>query len=543
MKNNFKYTSLLIALLAFASCETLEDTYSEYAGDGAVRYMGTPTDIQIVPKWGELAVTWQNAIDPNIEELEVSWKYTTNDGSYEFVDTLPKGTTSFVVPAQEFHDDANEGKTGIIDAVLNATIEVNIVSLGDKMDSLLNRSKNLTAYSRPYNDNHEEVLAYPTLVTSQYRTNGSLVLFFSDWSSKIEHLKVRYWTAAGEQELNYTQNNLPEDITIPGVSLDSIVVERDGYLGDYNAEDDTNNVRRVIATGIAVNREFNSEWLVLLDNKFPEYNGNYGGDFCDNVTELDVDFSMGSLNEILNFPNLKTINFGSNRYMGNYDATNPAIDTSIYYASVVEIEESKRALEILDVVNSGITANFYGKHFDIVSNVDVTTVNDLPNAIIDNSQTNYLFINSVEARRDSQEYTDEPGQSTYVNRLYDGDISSMWTPFSQNGDSRMYEFTFNITDALINSFEITQIPVTASTQVGLMPTTVKVQVSNDKITWIDASGEDAVQLGTSPNETTVVRIHPNYASTTYKHVKLTVNDNPYGTGFQVNLAEFRIVGE
>lgn len=40
MAMNKKYLWLLLSIFFVAGCESLEDTYSDYAGDGAIRYLG-----------------------------------------------------------------------------------------------------------------------------------------------------------------------------------------------------------------------------------------------------------------------------------------------------------------------------------------------------------------------------------------------------------------------------------------------------------------------------------------------------------------------
>ena len=44
-----KYIGLLFAMLVMVSCESLEDTYEDFAGNGPVRYLGKCTDLTIQP--------------------------------------------------------------------------------------------------------------------------------------------------------------------------------------------------------------------------------------------------------------------------------------------------------------------------------------------------------------------------------------------------------------------------------------------------------------------------------------------------------------
>ena len=53
-----KYLWLGCLLLTFGSCESLEDTYSDYAEGGALRYLGKCRDLKIEPGWKRLIVSW-----------------------------------------------------------------------------------------------------------------------------------------------------------------------------------------------------------------------------------------------------------------------------------------------------------------------------------------------------------------------------------------------------------------------------------------------------------------------------------------------------
>ncbi len=44
-----KYIGLLMAILTMVSCESLEDTYKDYAGDGPIRYLGKCMDLTVQP--------------------------------------------------------------------------------------------------------------------------------------------------------------------------------------------------------------------------------------------------------------------------------------------------------------------------------------------------------------------------------------------------------------------------------------------------------------------------------------------------------------
>ncbi len=535
MKNKIKYLYLFIAIFALASCETLEETYDEYAGDGSIRYVGTPTNIVITPKWGELDVNWINSIDPNIVNVDVEWKYTTTDSSFTFTERLNAGTVNFAIPVQERHRTAIAGKN-FVDTVINVNVEVNIVSVDHNGET----SKKLTAYSRPYNVKHEEVIAYPLLISSNVVNKDKLLLIFSDWNERVESISIKYMTASGEQKRDYTKTTLPNSLILDGMVGDSITVERIGYLGDFDLNNPDNNVKRTIVTGVKIENKFSSDWTVLLNEKYPEQKGNYDQAFLNSINTIDIDLAIESIDDILMFPNLKEINFGKNRYMGDYDATDNSVDTTVYYGNVNNIDDSKLALEILDNVNNGIELNFYGKHFNELSDVTAPAVNLRNFARLADTETltkSYVYINNYFAN-----YEDVEGQNSFISRLFDNRFDRIWDPATVANEIRRFEITVTFDPQKIAGFELTQTMITSNVNVNQMPSIAKIEVSKDNSLWIDISGDDSVRLGRSPNETNVIYIHPDYKDQEYSYARITITDNAVANGnYHVTLAEFSVI--
>ena len=71
MGKKIYFAWMLVAVFALAGCEDLEDTYSDYAGDGMVRYVGRCKDVKVTPGWERLHVEWKNSLDPGIESIKV----------------------------------------------------------------------------------------------------------------------------------------------------------------------------------------------------------------------------------------------------------------------------------------------------------------------------------------------------------------------------------------------------------------------------------------------------------------------------------------
>ena len=52
------YLWLLLPLLIFGGCESLEDTYKDYAGDGPIRYLVKCDDLDVKAGWNRFCLLY-----------------------------------------------------------------------------------------------------------------------------------------------------------------------------------------------------------------------------------------------------------------------------------------------------------------------------------------------------------------------------------------------------------------------------------------------------------------------------------------------------
>ena len=74
MERRLYFIAWLFAVLFVISCEDLEDTYDEYAGDGMIRYIGKCSEVEVRPGWERLRVSWKNNLDAAIKRVKISWQ-------------------------------------------------------------------------------------------------------------------------------------------------------------------------------------------------------------------------------------------------------------------------------------------------------------------------------------------------------------------------------------------------------------------------------------------------------------------------------------
>ena len=64
MRKNLLYIILPALFVGlFSACESLEDTYSDYTGDGPIRYLSKAYYLEGTPGWEEVVLNWENKID------------------------------------------------------------------------------------------------------------------------------------------------------------------------------------------------------------------------------------------------------------------------------------------------------------------------------------------------------------------------------------------------------------------------------------------------------------------------------------------------
>ena len=90
MRRNILYWFAAVLLLT-ACNESLEDTYSDFAGDGKIRYVAKCTEVHATPGWERLMVDWINGTDATIDKIKVVWSCEERRDSV----MLPGESTSY----------------------------------------------------------------------------------------------------------------------------------------------------------------------------------------------------------------------------------------------------------------------------------------------------------------------------------------------------------------------------------------------------------------------------------------------------------------
>lgn len=466
-----RYLWILFSLLFFAGCSDLEDTYSDYAGDGQIRYLAQCTDVKITPGWEKLNIVWKNSIDPMVDKIRITW---TVEGQTEEV-LLDPTTTEYTI------SDLQEG-----------TYEVSICGI----DPEGNTSLAYTGYVRPYTANHEVIQNFPQLIMKHFFVKNHLVLYFSDWNSSIEKASLSYTKADGTagslvlDSVLVTDNKyyLLEDEIKPATP---VVLERTGNIGG--------DVIPLASVELSRSPVFSADFKALFKVKFGVETPT--AEQLNSLEKLDIDYSLNSLEDVLSLPELKELHLARNRYQYkphlSYTHTYPLTNDrmSVLYE---DKERSTFALEVAHKI-CGLEVWRYNQHF--LPEMTAEYLHPMENPVPE--ELAYFSTEDWEIRCEPQ---DEDGYDSGLDKLFDGDVQSCWKP---NPQATWREHTITVSmpaKRTIQGIRLVQQAFGYDFQGKMLaPVMVKIQVSSDGYEWENATYVEENTVGNTSGEITVIR--------------------------------------
>ena len=435
----------LLAFFCFAACEDMEDTFDEYAGNGPILYMAKSDTINVASGWERLEVTWKNNLDPKRSGI---WVRCQSDNYLK--DTL-------VGP-----NDTLVNFRGLADA----TYTITVAPVSEKGDTALT----ISVPGRPYTYSHEAVQGFARGFRKAIFVNNNLVMFMSSTSGVIDFHLAYTGTDGEEKEYSlvdgynqYSQQwNLVEDFLLKDVDASKpVTLVRYGTIEDCV---DTIRFPDVDVTASASNP-------VLIGDFESWMNERYGSvDYT--RTELDLDYNLSSMEDILYFPNLTTLNFGKNRY----DA---------YSSSTVEEQDvAEFCVETLAELNPDFRIhNYGGSNYDIAGDFEWPwgEVEEGYDFVVNESWQESLPANLV--LMDTTGFTvtnSEKIEGFDQSMLLDNNASTIWNPISSTG-------TWDVTIDMGEVCEVDGVKITqgdgAYSLNRYVPSSISVSVSADGVTW------------------------------------------------------------
>lgn len=502
MKNIFR--TLLLSLgvaCSFTACQDIDDTYDH--GDGEIRYIGKCSDLTVTAGWERLIVKWTNNVDPIIDRVKVKW--SADDVADSIF--LERGTTEYSIP--------NLG---------NNTYKIEVCSV-DKND---NPSISNTIYGRPYTEQHEEVNSFTKIIAKQYFLGDHLVMLFSGWQDGIKSAVLKYTRKDGKAgELDLTQDivatglyELPEPID----TGKPVTLYRKGLLNECPDE--------IVFSPyvLGADKTYTSDFKDFVKTKYGEgskemdNNGSIDNNWASSAETLELDADLSSLEDLLNFPKLKKLILGKNRYQTETGAA----DKNRGQYKLYDAETSTKVLDLLHKYN-GLTVERYNKHYAALTSLPYLKemgMSKLPS---------YEYVNLGNAKitmtpKDGDDY------SSHLDYLIDGNINSCWAPLNTTM-MVTYQITIDLQQAVeASGIKLVQKSFSEYAQdQDIAPSTIQAEYAGSDAAFHNATHLETNYIGNSSGETIFLPFAGGKKSVRY--IRLSVPSQFYHNFYQVTLAE------
>lgn len=476
----YAYLLGLLAFLFFAGCEDLEDTYDEYTGDGPINYLATCSDVTVESGWERLVVKWKNELDPNRNGIWIRCQSEVFQ-----LDT--------VVPA----DSTSCNITGLADASYNITVAA-ISSKGDT-------SLTAVGAGRPYTPTHEAVIGFMRGIQKYIPIKDKLVLFMSTGSYDILEFALEYTDTEGN----------PQHYTLPL----NPYVETNEVLDGVDVEQPVVLTRVGMLEGCADTIHFPDYVLDLtvVDMATDFRNAlleRYGVVDLESE-ELEFDYDLSSLVDILYFPNLKTLKLGANRYYGSKYGNPSSELTQDEWGSMATF-----AIETLAEINPDFQVILYNYQYGLSPGWPECVVNG------GNSATLPEDLQLLDTTGFVVTATTEGETIALGNELLDDDATTIWKA-STRQDRRTHTLDIDMREVkTVKGLKIVQANPSTAEDRNLKPSSISVQVSVDGRAWTNPCHVEQNTLGDGNGEAKLL----DFASEqNIRYIRLTVRDVIYDT--------------
>ncbi len=482
MKRIYFAWMLGILFLAFG-CEDLEDTYSDYAGDGMIRYVGKCTDVTVKLGWERLIVEWKNNLDPAIENIRL----TCQVGKNMVADTLLEASATLCE----------------IKNLENENYEINVYAV----DGNGNMSLSETRYGRPVTSKHESVESFTMGVTKYFFMGNNIAMFFDNNSNNILNIQLQYYDTEGKLQ---TEDSLQKKFGMKYMLLENVdvsrevVINRKGRVG--NCVDD------IIFAPYSLKKDdwtFSASFRSFLKMRYGVED--ITNEFVEDRKVLEFDYDIMSFEDILYFPNLERIVLGGNRYIEPQLLQLPADYHVNMTSELYEMEKSVFALQMAQKLR-GLKIERYNQHYfsdDMLSEIELD-VEKMGNPVL--REPVYL---------DAKNWTitcSEPYDSKPEN-LLDNNYMTAWKT-SPHSKFTTYELLIDMNSVqVMNGMKIAQ--ALDLQAMNSSPNRIEIQVSEDNITWEYLTYQLVNSIGNSLGEITLFHLDK---PKQIRYIKLGVSD-------------------
>lgn len=525
MKKRKYIVNLFAALLFLGGCsESLEDTYSDYAGDGKIRYVAKCSKVKASPGWKRLVVNWTNGTDATVDKIKVVWTFEERKDSV----LLPAASTSFEL--KELTD---------------GTYRFDVCAV----DKFGNESIREVTHGRPYTPAHEVMRAFTRGVLKSFFLKDKMIFFSDKWNANILEMKLQYKNTQGEPKEYVFDKETSYDklVTIDDVSMnpaDTVYVLRrgtlEGSLDEVPFDPYVISRKKNFSAGFvnAIERRYGySTETKEQEDEFTK--------FIETEEELELDYDVETLEDVLYCENLKKLVVGKNRYLTdpkaggrstNYDKSNILNDPQKSYDILTEAaKENVLGLKVHYYGNqSGSRIHYFNKVYPYMVYEGYPKREEL--TLIEEDE-----LEEYDDGKHNKIYCVPEDPYAVVNNLLDNDPETRWSTTS-SPEMRTYEMQMRLKEkTVIRGIKVSQILYSSGEYEApyFMPTVISIQTSVDGAVWENVTYFEENPLGRGTGEETLLPMVKGPREV--KYVKFTLRDgNDQGSNWMIRLGDIML---
>ncbi len=481
-----KLIYILSFVLAFASCESMEDTYSKY-NTPKDRYVGVCSELKIESGWERFYLSWKNNVDAAIDTIKVRWE--DESGVADSV-SLPRDTETYITESI-FTDQSYKFAVTAIDTRGNESFPVEV-------------------YGKPFTDESIKVEMLKVVEKKFFFVEDQLILMLYSAGKDIYDADITY-TSNGEQII---QKIKPEDFLNERLIIEGI---------DAGTDVSIKGKMKIVECIDEIPFD-----AYILDRDKKNWSGGFIGnmreqldivdvteEYLDTLTTLYVNYNITSIEDILYLPNLEKVVLGKKRM----NTSSAAISSSSYVSKFGDVSASVFALRKMRELKN-IEVEIYGNQFlvrDSLEFANIYSSNTPPEATAPEGSENWeLTIN------DPSYYENEDPADNHVYLLENmlGNKQKYWQSIQVSGKINTHEITYDMKELKeVKGFQFYQ--TTSYYTRKFVPSTVQVHVSVDGEVWETAFYQASLNVGGVPGEVTIATMRE---PKNVRYIKLIVRD-------------------
>lgn len=477
---------ILLAIVGLVSCESMEDTYSEYTKDGKSRYLGRVKDVSVESGWKRMKVSWENSNDSNVDSIMIVFS------SDQYIDTimLDKDVTSYETESN----------------LENKIYTFDIYSLDEDRDLSLKTS----VVGKPFTEHHEDII-HVSMIKKHFLIGDKLLAKLRYPDSKIQKTVLKYFVGDEEQEREILKQETwnPGYIVIEDINTDKPITLNEDLFVEGCYDPIHMNDQELSTNLFNFDQDFKNELkhshnVTLIDEAF-----------INSTETLYLDYDVSSLEDVAYFPNLKKIVLGKHRYFRGYSSESAIKDykSQTFSYQIFENLISKRNVEV-EMWGSHYYPVNYVRNSNNLTEEDKARVTKYDSSVLpeidyfDMSEWTITSSSTIEGHDDN------------VEGLLDSDFATKWVPFSITGNMRIHEIVIDMKEIKnLNGFLVNQ----SEDWSEYRQTQFQILVSTDGNSWRSPFSYKYCMMGKSDGETAIFNIKEG-SEVSARYVKLVIND-------------------